>query len=71
MPDDNHLHRRTRLNPLGLSALTCAMCRRRLHPLPLREESLCPPCHEAMVDALVTNGIAQLERMLDRPAREE
>jgi hypothetical protein len=71
MQDDAHIHRRTRLNPMGLRALTCAMCRRRIHPLPLREESLCDACHEAMVDTLVTSGLAQLERMLHREGREE
>jgi hypothetical protein len=56
---------------MGLHALTCELCRRRIHPLPVRQEALCEQCHEAMVDALASRGIAELERMLGRQAREE
>jgi hypothetical protein len=71
MPDDVPIHRRSRLNPMGLHALTCAMCRRRIHPLPVPEKALCEQCHEAMVDSLASRGIAQLERLLAQQAREE
>jgi hypothetical protein len=71
MPDDIPIDRRNRLNPMGLHALTCALCRRRIHPLPVRQEALCEQCYEAMVEALASRGIAELERMLGRKAREE
>jgi hypothetical protein len=71
MPEDAPIHRRTRLNPMGLHALTCAMCRRRIHPLPVREEALCEECHESLVDTLASRGIGELERLLERQAREE
>jgi hypothetical protein len=71
MPEDTPIHRRTRLDPMGLHALTCAMCRRRIHPLPIREEALCEPCHEAMVETLAANGIGQLERLLRFESGEE
>jgi hypothetical protein len=47
------------------------MCRRRIHPLPVRQEALCEQCHESMVDSLASRGIGELERMLRRRAREE
>jgi hypothetical protein len=71
MPEDVPIHRRSRLNPMGLHALSCAMCRRRIHPLPVRTEALCEQCHESMVDSLASRGIAELERLLRRQAREE
>jgi hypothetical protein len=71
MPDDIPIDRRNRLNPMGLHALTCELCRRRIHPLPVRQEALCEQCYEAMVEALASRGIAELERMLGRKAREE
>jgi hypothetical protein len=70
MPDDAAFHR-NRLNPMGYHALTCAMCRRRIHPLPIRADALCDPCHEAMIDTLAANGIAKIERMLRLEAGEE
>jgi hypothetical protein len=71
MSDETPLHRRNRLNPMGLHALTCAMCRRRIHPLPVREDAICDPCHNAMVEAMAADGIAQLERLLRFEAGEE
>jgi hypothetical protein len=71
MPDDTPQHLRNRLNPMGLHALTCAMCRRRIHPLPVRENAICDPCQNAMIEAMAADGIAQLERLLRFEAGEE